>query len=221
MGCLRLKLFPGISPRDRLLELRCPQRPSQCDRNRPPNRKSSARTPRKTLSTRIDLAVAPCESSAADMLRWYDYWRGPRPHWQSITADDIVLQVPDEARLPADPDTIGHYCRKLRLSSIRVTQWHLTAERTQVLFATGDVMCQQAVERKGLDKQDLKRTGRMALYGGGTLFTSATMFFVLLVLIAPLRQSCFWPRCNSLVQVPATTNHPQIRECYHRRPSPG
>ena len=46
------------------------------------------------------------------------------------------------------------------------------AGRPQVLFATGDVMCQQAVERKGLDKQDLSRTGRMALYGGGTPFTS-------------------------------------------------
>ena len=30
-------------------------------------------------------------------------------------------------------------------------------------------MCQQAVERKGLDKQDLSRTGRMALYGGGMI----------------------------------------------------
>ena len=30
-------------------------------------------------------------------------------------------------------------------------------------------MCQQGVERKGLDKQDLSRTGRMALYGGGMI----------------------------------------------------
>lgn len=144
------------------------------------------------------------------------------PLW--VTADNIVLQVPDEARLPADPHTIGHYCCKLRLSSIGLTQWYLMAGRTQVLFATGDVMCQQAVERKGLDKQDLSRTGRMALYGGGTPFTSAlqpTILSVLLVLIAPLFQSCFWPRCNPLVQVPATAYHSQIRERYHRRPSPG
>ena len=32
-------------------------------------------------------------------------------------------------------------------------------------------MCQQAVERKGLDKQDLSRTGRMALYGGGMMLS--------------------------------------------------
>lgn len=29
-------------------------------------------------------------------------------------------------------------------------------------------MAQQAVERVGVDKHDFKRTGRMALYGGGT-----------------------------------------------------
>lgn len=38
----------------------------------------------------------------------------------------------------------------------------------QVLFATGDVMAQQAVERVGVDKHNFARTGRMALYGGGT-----------------------------------------------------
>jgi protein Mpv17 len=37
----------------------------------------------------------------------------------------------------------------------------------QVLFATGDVMAQQAVEKRGIKKHDLARTGRMALYGGG------------------------------------------------------
>lgn len=39
---------------------------------------------------------------------------------------------------------------------------------SQVLFATGDTLAQQGVERRGLANQDLKRTGRMALYGGGT-----------------------------------------------------
>lgn len=29
-------------------------------------------------------------------------------------------------------------------------------------------MCQQAVERVGIENQNLARTGRMALYGGGS-----------------------------------------------------
>ncbi|KAG7005737.1 hypothetical protein G7Y79_00018g045440 [Physcia stellaris] len=48
---------------------------------------------------------------------------------------------------------------------------------TAVLFATGDVMCQQGVERKGLDKQDLSRTGRMALYGGAVFGPGATLWY--------------------------------------------
>ena len=42
-----------------------------------------------------------------------------------------------------------------------------------VLFATGDTMAQQLVEKKGLDKHDLARTGRMALYGGGVSLPSS------------------------------------------------
>lgn len=38
---------------------------------------------------------------------------------------------------------------------------------TAVLFATGDAMAQQAVEKKGLKNHEFARTGRMALYGGG------------------------------------------------------
>ena len=38
---------------------------------------------------------------------------------------------------------------------------------TAVLFATGDIMAQQAVEKKGVAKHDFPRTGRMILYGGG------------------------------------------------------
>jgi protein Mpv17 len=38
---------------------------------------------------------------------------------------------------------------------------------TAVLFATGDSIAQQAVEKKGIQKHDFARTGRMALYGGG------------------------------------------------------
>jgi protein Mpv17 len=36
-----------------------------------------------------------------------------------------------------------------------------------VLFATGDVMAQQLVEKKGFQNHQFARTGRMALYGGG------------------------------------------------------
>jgi protein Mpv17 len=38
---------------------------------------------------------------------------------------------------------------------------------TAVLFATGDTMAQQLVEKKGWKNHELARTGRMALYGGG------------------------------------------------------
>jgi protein Mpv17 len=38
---------------------------------------------------------------------------------------------------------------------------------TAVLFATGDTMAQQLVEKKGWKDHEMARTGRMALYGGG------------------------------------------------------
>jgi hypothetical protein len=38
---------------------------------------------------------------------------------------------------------------------------------TAVLFATGDTMAQQLVEKKGWKNHEIARTGRMALYGGG------------------------------------------------------
>lgn len=40
---------------------------------------------------------------------------------------------------------------------------------TAVLFATGDTLAQQLVEKKGWKNHELTRTGRMALYGGGML----------------------------------------------------
>ncbi|PVI03224.1 hypothetical protein DM02DRAFT_612443 [Periconia macrospinosa] len=48
---------------------------------------------------------------------------------------------------------------------------------TAVLFATGDTMAQQGVEKRGLEKHDLKRTGRMALYGGAIFGPAATTWF--------------------------------------------
>jgi len=41
------------------------------------------------------------------------------------------------------------------------------ANDSEVLFATGDTMSQQLVEKNGWKKHDIARTGRMALYGGG------------------------------------------------------
>lgn len=38
---------------------------------------------------------------------------------------------------------------------------------TSILFGVGDITAQQLVEKKGVEKHDLARTGRMALYGGG------------------------------------------------------
>ncbi|KAI9799905.1 MAG: Protein required for ethanol metabolism [Piccolia ochrophora] len=51
---------------------------------------------------------------------------------------------------------------------------------TAVLFATGDVLAQQAVEKVGADKHNLARTGRMALYGGAVFGPGATLWYRLL-----------------------------------------
>lgn len=48
---------------------------------------------------------------------------------------------------------------------------------TAVLFATGDTMAQQLVERKGFANHELGRTGRMALYGGAVFGPAATTWF--------------------------------------------
>jgi protein Mpv17 len=48
---------------------------------------------------------------------------------------------------------------------------------TAVLFATGDTMAQQGVERRGFANQDLARTGRMAFYGGCIFGPAATTWF--------------------------------------------
>lgn len=45
----------------------------------------------------------------------------------------------------------------------RLTCW------AQVLFATGDVLAQQGVEKVGIKNHSLARTGRMAVYGGGVM----------------------------------------------------
>lgn len=48
---------------------------------------------------------------------------------------------------------------------------------TAVLFATGDTMAQQLVEKKGIRNHDLARSGRMALYGGAVFGPAATTWF--------------------------------------------
>ncbi|TVY19501.1 Protein sym-1 [Lachnellula arida] len=64
------------------------------------------------------------------------------------------------------------YQRKLASSPL-LTQSITTA----VLFATGDTMAQQLVEKKGLKNHELARTGRMALYGGAIFGPAATTWF--------------------------------------------
>ncbi|KUI62986.1 Protein sym-1 [Cytospora mali] len=51
------------------------------------------------------------------------------------------------------------------------------AVTTAVLFGTGDVIAQQAVDKKGIQKHDVARTGRMALYGGAIFGPAATTWF--------------------------------------------
>ncbi|KAJ5484633.1 Mpv17/PMP22 [Penicillium expansum] len=57
----------------------------------------------------------------------------------------------------------------------------LTASITSAfLFSSGDVLAQQAVDRRGLQKHDFARTGRMALYGGVVFGPAATTWFGIL-----------------------------------------
>ncbi|KAL4974144.1 hypothetical protein BDW66DRAFT_92394 [Aspergillus desertorum] len=54
----------------------------------------------------------------------------------------------------------------------------LTASVTSaVLFGAGDTLAQQAVERRGLEKHDFARTGRMTFYGGVVFGPAATLWF--------------------------------------------
>ncbi|KAH6650955.1 hypothetical protein F5144DRAFT_69009 [Chaetomium tenue] len=48
---------------------------------------------------------------------------------------------------------------------------------TSVLFAVGDITAQQLVDKKGVEKHDLARTGRMALYGGVVFGPAAATWF--------------------------------------------
>ncbi|KAK1450788.1 sym-1 [Colletotrichum cuscutae] len=48
---------------------------------------------------------------------------------------------------------------------------------TAILFATGDITAQQLVDKRGLEKHEWARTGRMALYGGAIFGPVATTWF--------------------------------------------
>ncbi|KAJ3949194.1 Protein required for ethanol metabolism [Colletotrichum fioriniae] len=48
---------------------------------------------------------------------------------------------------------------------------------TAILFATGDITAQQLVDKRGLEKHEWARTGRMALYGGVIFGPVATTWF--------------------------------------------
>ncbi|KAK3695046.1 hypothetical protein B0T22DRAFT_398098 [Podospora appendiculata] len=54
------------------------------------------------------------------------------------------------------------------------------AVTTSILFGVGDVAAQQLVEKKGLEKHELARTGRMVLYGGAVFGPVAATWFKLL-----------------------------------------
>ncbi|KAI2603917.1 uncharacterized protein GGS25DRAFT_441087 [Hypoxylon fragiforme] len=54
------------------------------------------------------------------------------------------------------------------------------AVTTAVLFAVGDVTAQQVVEKKGIDKHEYARTGRMFLYGGAVFGPAATTWYGIL-----------------------------------------
>ncbi|RDW87478.1 putative protein sym-1 [Coleophoma crateriformis] len=51
------------------------------------------------------------------------------------------------------------------------------AVTSAILFATGDTVAQQVVEKKGIRNQEWARTGRMALYGGAVFGPAATTWF--------------------------------------------
>ncbi|KAL1984287.1 hypothetical protein VTN96DRAFT_9245 [Rasamsonia emersonii] len=51
---------------------------------------------------------------------------------------------------------------------------------TAALFGAGDVLAQQLVDRKGFDKHDYARTGRMVMYGGAIFGPAATTWYGIL-----------------------------------------
>lgn len=59
------------------------------------------------------------------------------------------------------------------------------ADVSKGLFAVGDALAQQGVERKWLLRHDMTRTVRMAFYGGG-----ADIMHLLFISVSPLLTGC-------------------------------
>jgi len=76
------------------------------------------------------------------------------------------------------------YQAKLRTAPL-LTQSVTTA----VLFATGDTLAQQAVEKRGVEQHDPMRTARMAAYGGAIFGPAATKWYGLLTKHINIRSS--------------------------------
>lgn len=84
--------------------------------------------------------------------------------WNKQMLIDGAMQVPSQTGQAAHPNGQRHQC-SMTPQCLPLGQFHLI--NSQVLFGSGDVLAQQAVDRRGLQKHDFGRTGRMALYGGG------------------------------------------------------
>lgn len=70
-------------------------------------------------------------------------------------------------------NTLNHRYQSKLASRPILTQ----AITTGVLFATGDTMAQQLVEKKGFKNHDITRTGRMVFYGGCIFGPAAVKWF--------------------------------------------
>lgn len=102
---------------------------------------------------------------------------------------------------------------------------------TSFLFAVGDVAAQQLVDKKGLEKHDLARTGRMALYGGGkrpfepptsplyppSSFPLSRLPHPSILLNPPPFNSRLRPRRSDLVQSPLAARQPAVAQRDHPR----
>ncbi|KAH9880913.1 hypothetical protein IAQ61_001207, partial [Plenodomus lingam] len=78
---------------------------------------------------------------------------------------------------------------------------------TAVLFATGDTLAQQAVEKRGFEKHDPMRTARMAAYGGAIFGPAATKWYALLtrhinIPASPTRTLCARVAADQVVFAP-------------------
>ena len=84
-----------------------------------------------------------------------------------------------------------------------------------MLFAAGDTLAQQAVEKKGFANHDLPRSGRMALYGGGKHALS------LLEDIQADLGSDIWAGCHQMVSILAEKDQSPEPQRHHRSSSSG